>query len=420
MAGARIIVVGAGFAGLTAAVRLAKLRHDVTVLEATDRIGGRLLPHVVDGHAFALCTPHVTLPGVFRDLFRKSGRTMDRALDFQALTGRTHYFDDGPALDLPLGHRADQVDALAARFGDDGGWTPWLDTLEPTWDLLRRLWLERIPHGTRDIARNHRRRLEARRRLHRAARRRLDEDELEAMLVDRHVIAGHDPTATPAFVSVVEYLERTFGLWSFAGGTAGLAQALHTRAGERRVTLRTGVRAHELIETAGRVTGVRTDDGAEPADVVVWCAPPPPGHVSPAMPRIAAARTFCTLDPQAAGLLPVDAVVHADPPLRFYREGAALTIEHRGGQDPLVALARCGLDLRPHVEARFDLSPVDLAVMGHWGYGWNRWTTAAALPGVAPPPGLFFAGAGAHPGGSLELIGLATATVAAAVGPASR
>lgn len=39
---ARLVVVGAGMAGLTAALRLTQARHDVTVLEARDRVGGRV------------------------------------------------------------------------------------------------------------------------------------------------------------------------------------------------------------------------------------------------------------------------------------------------------------------------------------------------------------------------------------------
>jgi phytoene dehydrogenase-like protein len=58
--------------------------------------------------------------------------------------------------------------------------------------------------------------------------------------------------------------------------------------------------------------------------------------------------------------------------------------------------------------------------MGHWGWTWSRWTTAFDLPGVAPSGGLYLAGAHAHPGGSLEAVGMATAAIAADVGPATR
>jgi phytoene dehydrogenase-like protein len=42
------------------------------------------------------------------------------------------------------------------------------------------------------------------------------------------------------------------------------------------------------------------------------------------------------------------------------------------------------------------------------------------LPGVNPTGGVYLAGAHAHPGSSLELIGMATAAIAAAIGPAPR
>src|SRR5260221_14100492 len=39
--GPRIVVIGAGFAGLTAAYELSRAGADVTVLEARNRVGGR-------------------------------------------------------------------------------------------------------------------------------------------------------------------------------------------------------------------------------------------------------------------------------------------------------------------------------------------------------------------------------------------
>jgi len=46
----RIVVVGAGIAGLTAAFRLQQAGANVLVLEATDRAGGRMTTDTVDGY----------------------------------------------------------------------------------------------------------------------------------------------------------------------------------------------------------------------------------------------------------------------------------------------------------------------------------------------------------------------------------
>lgn len=136
------------------------------------------------------------------------------------------------------------------------------------------------------------------------------------------------------------------------------------------------------------------------------------------MPIIPASRTLVTLS-DAAPPLPDDIFVHANPPIRLCRTGeGAWTIEHRSGEDVLEALVRFGLDLREHVTWRSDLNPSDLVRLGHWGWAWQGMSTVWDLPGVSPQGGLYFAGAHAHPGGSLEAIGMATAAIAADVGVA--
>lgn len=84
------------------------------------------------------------------------------------------------------------------------------------------------------------------------------------------------------------------------------------------------------------------------------------------------------------------------------------------------ALVRFGIDLRPFAVDQTNLTPSDLVGMGHWGWTWRGWASAFDLPGVAPTGGLHFAGAHAHPGATLEAIGMATASIAEAVGPAPR
>src|SRR5215207_10770082 len=159
---ARVVVVGGGFAGLSAAARLAKLRHDVTLLESSDRLGGRLHGVAIDDTTWPLDVDTVTLPCVFRDLFRKSGRPLERVLDLTKTEGRRHVFKDKSVLDLPLGNRGDQHGALMAAFGEDE-WSPWVDTLAESWDVIRRMALDRVFAGRPAVDRTVRRVLRPRR-----------------------------------------------------------------------------------------------------------------------------------------------------------------------------------------------------------------------------------------------------------------
>ena len=418
---ANVVIVGGGFAGMSAAARLAKLRHHVTLLEGGQQLGGRLNGMTVGGRTWQTDLDTVTLPGVFRDLFRKSGRPLERVLDLTKTEGRRHVFKDKSVLDLPLGNRGDQHGALMEAFGEDE-WSPWVDTYADRWDVIRRMALDQVFAGKPAVDRTVRKALQPRRTIATLAEKDLDDDRLRKLVLDPVRLAGHDRHATPGFVAVSHYVERSFGRWRFAGGLPGLAAALETRLGERGVTIELGESAHELILEGGHVRGVVTSLRTVPAELVVWCAPTWPAPLPPVtlMPVIPASRTLVALTDEAPSM-PDEILVHANPPIRLWSGGEGLwTIEHRSGEDPLRALVRFGIDLRPYVEEQIDLNPSDLVRLGHSGWAWRGWTSAFELPGVAPTGSLYFAGAHAHPGATLEAIGMATASIAEAIGPAPR
>ena len=81
----RVVVVGGGFGGLASAARLAKLGHEVTLLERLPDLGGALVPVTAGGHTWDAVTSTL-LPAVVRDLFRKSGRPVEQELTLAAIT----------------------------------------------------------------------------------------------------------------------------------------------------------------------------------------------------------------------------------------------------------------------------------------------------------------------------------------------
>ncbi len=420
---ARVVVVGGGFAGMSVAARRAKLRHEVTLLEAGDELGGRLRGHTIGGRTWQLSPDTVTLPGVLRDLFRKSGRPIEQVLDLVQVGGRRHVFEDRSQLDLPLGNRGDQHEAVVEALGVDT-WSPWVDTLAEPWDTLRRSVLERLLDSG-DLDRSTRRAIGAGRPLTRVARRDLVDDRLRSIVLDAVRLDGHQPTSVPAFVALQHYVERTFGRWRIEGGLPKLADALTNRLEERKVDVRTAVRAHELEVSAGRITGVITQGDRIEADVVVWCAPtwPAPLPEPRGLQAIPACRTLLTLD----GLpdLPLDVFAHGNPPVHAWSDGSGQwTVAHHNAEDSVTALARVGVRLEDHVVERHELLPVDLVRLGHWGWIWQGWTTLFDRPGVGEDQRfggtLFMAGAHAHPGGTIEEIGSATATIAEAIGAVPR
>ncbi|MDT0185497.1 FAD-dependent oxidoreductase [Microbacterium sp. ARD31] len=430
-----VVVVGGGFGGMAAAARLAKLGHDVTLLERSAQPGGALTTVERDGFAWDAGPTTTLLPAVVRDLFRKSGRPLEREVDLQPLDlVREHRFDDGTTLRLPGGSRSAQlaaVDALGPGLGRQ--WVDHVATYGDVWELLRKEWFERpfdpdvAPRELTDL-------LGRRESLRKRLRRAFTDERLRLVAGHRLVMDGHDLGDVPVFAGVDLYLEQRFGTWTVPGGLAALGTAMAERLALRGVTVLTATEALDLVVGDHGVTGVRTADAVVPAERVVVAVDPRrlpalAPYVRRTMPAIPPVVCHVGLEGDVPEV-PHEVVVHGDPLLvvrtggRAPEGGAAWTVLGRGrlAEDPLLALARSGLDVRRQVVARVDLSPREL--VEQWGgspHGvlWQGPRTARTRLGPRTPvPGVLTAGAHATTGSGLPFTGLSAALVAELIGRA--
>ena len=432
---ARVVVVGGGFGGMASAARLAKLGHEVTLLEGSDRLGGALTTVELDGFAWDAGPSTTLLPAVVRDLFRKSGRPLEREVDLQPLDlVREHRFEDGTSVALPGGSRAAQLaalDVLGPGVGQQ--WVDHVASYGETWELLRKEWFER-PHDPEVAPRELTDLLRSRESLDKRLRRSLRDERLRLVAGHRVVMDGHALRDAPVFAGVEVYLEQRFGSWTVPGGLAALGTAMAERLQLRKVDVRTSTPARDLVVRDARVVGVRTPAGDVDADVVVVAVDP--RRLPPLAPYVR--RTVPAMPPVVChvGLrgpvpdLPHEVVLHGDPLLvvrtggRAPDGGAAWTVLARGriAEDVLTALARHGIDVRGQVVARVDRSPRDLVEA--WGgspHGvlWQGPRTAPTRLGPRTPvAGVLTAGAHATSGSGLPFAGLSAALVAEVVGRA--
>jgi phytoene dehydrogenase-like protein len=451
---AQVVVIGGGLGGLAAAARLAKLGHAVTLVERSSRLGGVVRTTELDDPVLGRfrwdAGPVVmTLPAAARDLFRKSGRPLERIIELAPLpVPRRHVFGDGTVLDLPVGSRSGQRRAVDDALGSAVGaaWERVIDDLGPTWDLLRTRMLEVPFAGVRSLGLSGVRLLAAGGSLRTAARRLLPDARARQVLEYPVLTTGTDPAHAPAFTAVRSYVERTFGLWTCSGGMGRFVDALAGRLDERRVTVRLGTEATS-ITVDGRVFGVTLHDGERlAADVVVS-----------GVDVRTLAGSLLRRPPQAlrrsAGTLrgaPPPQVVHlglADPPTDLppvtvfhaaQRDGSptiavhavdspgqapaghravTIVVHRRAGvgvsADPLEVLAGYGWDLRGRVVARLDGEAASYGPAwrgSRHGLGVTRNQTAV--------PGLFAVGGTAHPGPGIPEVLLGAAAVASQVGRA--
>ncbi|WP_436698310.1 phytoene desaturase family protein [Nocardioides sp. BYT-33-1] len=437
---ARIVVVGGGLGGMAAAARLAKLGHEVALLEASHRIGGAIAPVERDGHVWDAGPASTLLPAALRDLFRKSGRPLEKELgaDLEPLPVlREHRFADRTSVRLPGGSRAEQMaafDELGAGLG--AKWTEHVDVYGPVWDVLRRHYVEEPwdPRGKGTVPKELNGLFDIRETLYKRLRHAFRDERLALVAGHPAIAEGHDLRNVPSWVGVTSFLEQRFGGWRVPGGMGRIATLLGGRLETRGVQVRTRVEVEDLVVRDGRVAAVRTSDGDADADVVVVAIDPR------RLPALApyVERTMPAIPPVVAhvGLtgelpdLPHELVIHEEPLLTVRtggiapEGGAAWTIHGRGkiAEDLLDALARHRIDIRENVVTRVDLSPRDQ--VEQWrgspmGVLWQgRGTVRRRIGPGTPITGVYAAGAHTAPGAGVPFVTQSAALVAQLVGPA--
>jgi phytoene dehydrogenase-like protein len=432
---ARVVVVGGGFGGLASAVRLAKLGHEVTLVERSATLGGALSEVSQDGFAWDAGPTYTMLPAVIRDLFRKSGRPVERELELVPLDlVREHRFEDDTSVRLPGGSRSAQVaafDAMSPGLGQR--WVDHVASYADDWDVLRRGYLEN-PWDPADLPRDVAARLDSRETLHKRLKKTFKDERLRMVAGHPFVAEGHDLRNVPAWAGMTAYVEQRFGTWTVEGGMARIGTALEQRLATRQVAVLTSTEVTDLVVREGRVVAVATAAGDIDADVVV-CAVDPrrlpalASYVERSMPAIPPVVTHVGLEGSGPDL-PHELVLHGEAMLVVRTGGrapdgcSAITVHGRGklSEDILRALARHRVDVRAQVVTRVDRSPRNL--VERWGGSpmgvlWQgRATTRQRLGPRTPVAGVYAAGAHATPGAGLPYVGLSAALVAAEIGPA--
>ena len=433
---ARVAVIGGGYGGLASAARLAKLGHEVTLLEAADHVGGALGFVEQDGFRWDAGPTRTLLPAVLRDLFRKSGRPVEKELELVPLAPvRQHRWEDDTVLDLPGGSRGDQIAAIDTALGAGLGqkWAAYVDAFADDWEALRRDWLERPwspDHASKQAAAL----LSTRLTMHKVVQKHFKDERLRDLATFDALLEGHDPRNVPAWVGMWSYVEQNLGAWTVPGGMGALAGALAARLETRGVTVLTSTPALDLEMSGERAVGVRTSEGVVEADHVV-CAIDPrrlpalASYVERTMPAIPPVVCHVGIVGEVPPL-PHEVVLHGDPLLVVRTGGTApegahaWTLLGRGriAEDIVTPLQRAGIRIRDQVEVRVDRSPLDLVQEWRgspYGVLWQgRNTVTRRLGPRTPVPNVLMAGAHATPGAGLPCVGLSASLVAQELGPA--
>jgi phytoene dehydrogenase-like protein len=240
----RAVVIGAGFGGLSVAGRLQANGYHVVVFEQAERIGGKLGLFERDGYRFDTGPSIVTLPEVYRNLWKAFGADFDTDVTLRRLDPIARYrFGDGTWLDASADDETFAANLEALRPGNSLQMGALLSRAEAIWNATRGPFLEQPLTGVTSLFRLAGRvgdlRTIAPWRTLRSLSRKYFADERLVTFVDRYATyTGSDPRKAPAALASIPFVERHFGGWYVEGGLVRLGEALAKRCVELGVEIR--------------------------------------------------------------------------------------------------------------------------------------------------------------------------------------
>lgn len=268
------IVIGSGFAGLSAATALAAKGFAVTVVEKNDTPGGRARVWRKDGFVFDMGPSWYWMPDVFEQWFASFGSSVKAHYDLVRLDPSYRvFFGDADTWDIPAGTA--ELLALFDRV-EPGAGARLKDFLQEAGmkyrlgmnDLVHRpalRWSEFV--NARVVSGMMRSTVFTSLRKH--VRSRFNDPRLQQLLEFPVLFLGATPERTPALYSLMNYADMMLGTWYPMGGMGRIVDGMVAVARDHGVHFRTNTPVTRIMVEQGRAHGVETTAGVLRADLVV-------------------------------------------------------------------------------------------------------------------------------------------------------
>ncbi|MDX5346723.1 MAG: phytoene desaturase, partial [Hymenobacteraceae bacterium] len=269
-----IVVLGAGFAGISAAACLAAQGHRVTVLEKNSSPGGRARSFKEKGFLFDMGPSWYWMPDVFESFFSKFNK---KTADYYQLTrldpSYTVIFGDNDFMQVPA-----QVEQLQALFENyEQGSSQMLGKFLEQAAYKYRVGMQQLVYKPgrsvkefinlqllADILR-----MDIFQTFHKHIRRYFKHEKLLKLMEFPVLFLGALPQNTPALYSLMNYADISLGTWYPLGGMYKIVEGMVKLAEEQGVTFCYNQEATEITVEKGKATKVVTSTDFFAAYVVV-------------------------------------------------------------------------------------------------------------------------------------------------------
>jgi len=270
----KIVIIGSGFAGLSAAGLLAKEGHSVTVLEKNDQAGGRARIWQQDGFTFDMGPSWYWMPDIFEKYFNFFGRTTSDFYDLKRLDpGYRVFFEGEEKIDVPA-----RMEHILATFesvetGSAAKLKKFLEEAAYKYETAMTDYVHRMSDRVTEffdlklIGKSFQ--MHLLQSLRSEVRSKFKNPKLVSILEFPSLFLGSTPDHTPAMYTMMNYADLVLGTWYPMGGMNQIVQAMLKIAVDSGAKVIVNQEVKEIKIENGNATKVVTASATFAADVVI-------------------------------------------------------------------------------------------------------------------------------------------------------
>ncbi len=269
----KIIVIGSGFASLSAATALANKGFDVHVLEKNDQAGGRARQFNSEGFTFDMGPSWYWMPDVFENYFNRYNKKVSDYYDLLRLDPSYKVFFKNDDWEIPasldeLKAQMEQLERGSAKKLDkfleeaeykyqvgmnDLVHKPSLSILEfLSWKVIKGTFKLQLFNSLSSHLRKY-----------------FSNDKILQLLEFPVLFLGAEPSKTPALYSLMNHADINLGTWYPMGGMHEIVKAMVSLAQEKGVKFHLSTEVRAVRSEGNKVEAVETDKGEYSCDFVV-------------------------------------------------------------------------------------------------------------------------------------------------------